>query len=208
MAFGFVRAPGTSRNYINTETGEILSRRQYDKFVDRLGKRNPGLAIDAIRDTERQLEALRASLNRREAQVAAREEIVSERERILELEKQLFRAGRQSSGQRRYNAALEAYVRSQRLRGRRINKLQARSDPAFKQALEDLKGWPNKRRSPAIADDNRVRRNRAMATLGGDVFFRDQYESLYGGRAGGHGVRTRVQPLSPRGRSDTGRKAV
>lgn len=206
MAFGFTREPGTRRNYINAETGERLSRKQYDAFVTRLGKRQPGLATSAIRDTERQLEALRTALNRREAEVAAREELVGERERILALEKQLFRAGRQSSGQRRYNAALEAYLRSQRSRGRRMNKLQARSEPAFKQALSDLKGRPNKKHDPRIADENRYRRQKAMAALGGDTFFRDQYESLYGGRAGGHG--NRIVRLSPRGRSDRGRRAA
>lgn len=207
MAFGFTRAPGTSRNYVNAETGETLSRRQYDKFVDRLGKRNPGLATEAIRDTERMLEQLRDSLNRREAAVAAREELVAERERILQLERQLFRAGRQSAGQRRYNAALEAYVRAQRSRGRRINKLQARAEATFKQALADLKGKPNKKKSPRIADENRFLRQKAMATLGGDVFFRDQYESLYGGRPGGHGA-VRITRMNATGRNASSRRAA
>ena len=203
MAFGFIRLPGTSRRFQNIESGETISYRQYNKHLDRLGARAPALktSIEAIRATEDELARIRASLASREAELQAREALVAERERALELERELFRAGRQSAGQRRYNAALESYVRSARLRGRRINKREARSEPAFRQAMKNLKGRPNPKRNPTIADENRFRRRKALDTLGGDVFFRDQYESLYGNA---HGVRK----LSVRGRSDAGREAV
>lgn len=208
MAFGYTRQPGTRRRFLNTETGEEISYRQYNKVLDRLGERQPALksSVEALRAAERELERIRQSLSAREAQLEARETLLAERERELALERQLFRAGRQNAGQRRYNAALEAYVRAQRSRGRRLNKTEARKEAAFKQAVRDLKGRANPRRNPNIADANRFARQKAMASLGGDVFFRDQYESLYGGRAGGHGMR--VVRMSARGRSDSGRRAA
>lgn len=206
MAFGFVRQPGTRRRFLNTETGEEISYRQYNKVLDRLGARQPALktSVEALRAAENELERIRQSLASRSAQLDARETLLAERERELALERQLFRAERQGRGQRRYNAALEAYTRAQRLRGRpRLTKTQARAEPVFKQALADLKGRANPNRNPNIADANRFARQKALATLGGDAFFRDQYESLYGSRHG-----TRVTRLSARGRSDTGRKAA
>ena len=45
----FRRLPGAARQYQNTETGQILSRRQYDKMQELLGARShfdlPRLAL-------------------------------------------------------------------------------------------------------------------------------------------------------------------
>lgn len=113
--------------------------------------------------------------------------------------------GAQQRGQRRFNTALEAYAAEQRRLGRKVDRRKLKSSPEFKAILADLKGMPNKRGNPAIADENRFNRRKALDRLGGDKVFRDQYESLYGGRPGGHGFRrpaTRSggRPLSRGGR--------
>jgi len=179
MAFGFDRLPGTARNYINRsnpdyEIGQVISRRQFTRYTDRLVEdaseaEESGEGLASIAETDAMLADLADSLARRERQSGEAFQL------------------RQGSGQRRYNAALEAYVSNQRARGRRINKRQAAASPEFKQIMADLK--PSKRLS---RDERRVARSKALDQLGGDQFFRNQYQSLYGGRAGGHG-RTRVR---------------
>lgn len=182
MAFGFQRRPGTSRGYVNTsntegpyEIGQTISRRQYDKYVESLGKRThlPGTA--AIRETERHLEELRRALAREEIEADELFEIRGELERLRGQSN-----GPQARGQRRYNAALEAYVRQKRSQGIRIDKRQARSSAEFKTIMGDIKGRPNKRGNPNIRDQNRFLRKRALDKLGGSNIFREQYDSLYG----------------------------
>lgn len=212
MAFGFTRERGTGRGYVadgsNPEfaAGERLSRRQYDKYTERLGKRThlPGTA--EIRATERMLEQLARDLEREEIDES---EAFQERLELLQrrraIERTSPRRAAQGAGQRRYNAALDAYVKAQRSAGRPIGKRDASRSPEFKQIMADLKGRPNKSRNPAVADDNRYRRQKALAHLGGDRFFRDQYESLYGGRPGGHGA-YRMRGVNNAGRSTGGRR--
>jgi hypothetical protein len=186
MAFGFTRQAGTGRGYVNVSNpdyaiGDRLARRQYDKYIERLGKRTHLPGAEAIRETERLLEQLRVRLDARESELDAREAAVELAERELALEQALFRKGRQNAGQRRYNALLEAYVSEQRRRGNRsVNKLTAKSSPAFKQLVADVKGRANKRNNPIIRDANRFTRMKALDQLGGSNVFREYYEKLYG----------------------------
>lgn len=181
MAFGYKRGPGATRYYVNELTGERISRRQYDKYVRALGKNQP-VAL-AIAETERMLDALRlrlAEVSARENEVARREAELAAREAELALEKQLFRKSRTDKGQRRYNAALDAYVAEQRRLGKRISKIDARKSAEFKSLMKDLKGKKNPKQNPKIADENRFNRMKALDRLGGSQVFREYYEKLYG----------------------------
>lgn len=213
MAFGFAREKGGARGYVNESNpefapGQRLSRRQYDKFTEKLGVRQHGSGVDAIAETERQLEALRASLAQRASALDQREASLELRERELALEKELFRKGRQSAGQRRYNAALDAYVSEKRRQGQTINKIQARRDPEFNAIMRDLKGRANPRGSPNIRDANKEKRLRALDALGGGANFREYYSKLYGSMVRGTTgsqvavrARNRARGLTPRRRA-------
>lgn len=199
MAFGFKRLPGRSRRHINLSAtdsrfalGEEISDRQYRAYLDSLGARGSVPGVRAIRDTERQLEAQRAALAARAAQLAAqgaaldtREADLALRERELALEKQLFRRARTDAGQRRYNTVLDAYVRTKRAHGVKITKIEARKSVEFKAIMGDIRGKPNKRNNPNIADQNLSKRKRALDAIGGGASFREIYELLYG-TADGH----------------------
>jgi hypothetical protein len=208
MAFGFRREAGTGRGYVNVDNplfapGQRLSRRQYDKYVEQIGARThlPGAA--AIRDAERRLEALREALAERSEALDARERELAERELALaEREREgvqtgAYRRERQGAGQRRYNLALDLYVRAQREAGRTIDKRQARSEPAFKAALADIKGQRNPKNNPNIRDRNLFLRKRGFRALGGADQFKEEYEARYGNvrrpaarRANRSGMRT------------------
>lgn len=190
MAFGFHRQAGSGRGYVNDANpdfaiGQRLSRRQYDKYIERIGKRTHLPGAEAIRETERLLEQLRANLAQRAADLDAqaagldlREEQLALREQELAFEQQLFRKGRQSAGQRRYNALLNAYVGEQRRRGVKINKRQAAASAEFKQIVKDVKGRPNKKNNPNIRDQNRFNRMKALDKIGGSNAFREYYKNL------------------------------
>lgn len=191
MAFGFRREPGSGRGYVNVDNplfgiGQRLSRRQYDKYVEQIGARShlPGAA--AIRDAERRIETLRAALEASAEALDAREREITARELALaQMERERAETGvsrreRQGAGQRRYNLALDLYVRQQRAAGRHINKRDARSEPAFKSALADIKGQKNATNNPNIRDRNLFLRRRGFAALGGAQEFKEQYEARYG----------------------------
>jgi hypothetical protein len=185
MAFGFSRQPGNARGYVNENNSEYaighrLSRRQYDKYVKSIGQRKHLPGVEAIRETEKLLEKMRSDLAQRSADLDTREEALALRERELELEQQLFRKGRHSAGQRRYNVMLDAYVANERRKGRTLNKRQAMQEPVFKQAMIDMKGKPNKRHDPNIAARNVAMRRKALETVGGNQVFREYYDSMYG----------------------------
>ena len=185
MAFGFSRQPGAARGYVNEGNsdfaiGHRLSRRQYDKYVEKLGQRHHQPGAEAIRETEKLLEKMRADLVQRSASLDTREAGLELREKELELERQLFRKGRHSAGQRRYNVMLDAYVANERRKGRTLNKRQAMQEPVFKQAMIDMKGKPNKRHDPNVAARNVVMRRNALERVGGAQVFREYYDSMYG----------------------------
>lgn len=184
MAFGYRPLGDTGRHYQNEATGEIITRTRYKRIIDNLLAEHVAeetqLGGDAIRETAQHLADLQDILRRR--QVAARPET----------------QGRQSAGLRRRNALLESYYESERLRGSRKSKAELGRSAEFKQIIDDMKGRPNPRHDPNIKDDNRVRRSKALDQVGGDAFFRRQYEKLYGGRKGGHG------PQRPRRRDSKG----
>lgn len=185
MAFGFRRLAGTKRQYQNEATGEVISRKAYDRHVQALiteyVAEESELGAEAMSATARHLADLEDALRRR--QVATRPETQA----------------RQGAGLRRRNALLEAYYETQQLRGSRATKAELGASPEFKQIIADMKGRPNPRRDPNIRDDNRVRRSDALDRVGGDLFFRKQYEKLFpGGRSGGHG------PNRPRRRDSKG----
>lgn len=183
--FGFKREAGTRRNYINESNpdfavGQRLSRKQYDKYIERRGARTHLPGAEQLRETERLLEQMRANLALRANELDQREASLQLREAELKLEQELFRKGRQNAGQRRFNAMLDAYVSNERRKGRTVSKLKARSEPAFKQVMEDIKGKPNKRRNPNVAAENAIRRRRALDAVGGGATFREFYTGLYG----------------------------
>lgn len=203
MAFGFSRAAGTSRGYVADGSnpvfaaGQRLSRRQYDKYVEQIGQRSHLPGAEAIRATERNLEALREALTARQtaldsqaAELAARELAVAERE-AQAARRGGFLRERQGAGQRRYNLALELYVTREREAGRPVTKRDAAKRAEFKAALADIKGRPNPSRNPNIAADNVAKRRRGFAVLGGADRFKEQYERQYGrvarGRRPGRG---------------------
>lgn len=205
MAFGFRREAGKGRGYVNEGNadfapGQRLSRRQYDNYIEGIGKRQHLPGTEAIRATERQLEQLRENLRQREQNLNTREASLKLREQELELEKLLFRTGRTSAGQRRYNAVLDAYVTEQRRQGRKVTKIEARKSDAFKSILNDIKGRPNKRHNPNIAADNKQRRLRALERIGGGAAFREYYERMYGPTTGTRTLRGATKRNSARGR--------
>jgi hypothetical protein len=191
MAFGFDRMPGTARNYINRTNpvfgvGQILSRKQYDKYVEQLGARTHLPGAEAMRAAEQRLEALRDALDARSGQLeqqarelAEREIALAQREREL-AERGVYRRTRQGAGQRRYNLALDLYVEQERDKGRRLTKRDARTEPAFKAALADIKGWKNPTKNPNVTSVNMARRRKGFAALGGADRFKEAYERLYG----------------------------
>jgi hypothetical protein len=189
VAFGFERKKGSARIYVNVsnpdfEIGQELSRRSYDKYVTSIGRRNPGLATgaNAIREAERQLEALRRSLDMRAHALDLRERDLARREAeaAADLERKLFRAERQSAGQRRYRSVLDAWRDEQARHGRQISKRDAARDPGFRQVLADMKGKPNPRGNPNIRLQNEALRERAAKHLGGWRRFKEIYEGMFG----------------------------
>ncbi len=198
MAFGFARLPGRSRQYVNVSNtdapvpiGETLSRRQYDRYIERLGQRTHLPGTTAIRDAERRLEALRQALldqrenllDQREADIAAREAALAEAERELQARQSAFGNSAQARGQRRYNAALDAYVDERRRQGRPISKRDARSTPEFREIMKDIKGRPNKRGLGSVRDADAAKRRAAFDKLGGGITFKEFYQRLYPQRA-------------------------
>ena len=205
MAFGFRREAGTGRGYVNVDNplfgiGQRLSRRQYDKFVERLGERTHLPGVQAIAAAEQRLDRLRTELEARASELDERERAILEREAALaqvereQAEAGVARRGRQGAGQRRYNLALDLYVRQQRQSGRTINTRQARSEPAFKAALADIKGQANPKGNPNIRDRNLFLRRRGFRALGGAETFKEEYEARYGRispASRGYGARAR-----------------
>lgn len=195
MAFGYRRAPGSSRGYINESDpdgpvpiGGRISRRQFDKRVGQIGKRQSLPGAEAIREALHNLERTAAILDQRAQDlVGEREQLSREQQRLaleqeeLDLEKQLFRRARQDAGQRRYNAVLDLYVKEQRRQGNRgLTKTQARKSEQFKAIMRDIKGKSNPTGNANIKDTNRFQRQKALDQLGGSNRFREQYEQMYG----------------------------
>lgn len=192
MAFGFRRLSGRARNYEAVDAegyapGTVLSRRQYDAYVSRLGRRERLPGFDLIREAERRLEALQARLEaaeraaqsefEREAVTQARE--AARREGAATAQAKLRRS-RQQAGQRRYNSLLKSFREERARQGRPISFREARVNAEFRQIVADMKGKANPKGDPNIADDNRSRRMKALDRLGGDRVFREQYAALYG----------------------------
>jgi hypothetical protein len=196
MAFGFRRSAGTARGYVNETNpdfaiGQRLSRRQYDKYVETLGKRTHLPGVGVLREAQRRLEeigdrlkhlaAQERELTERERALAERARLIEEEEIQLNLRSRANRRARQNAGQRRYNSLLEAYVAEQRRKGdHTLNKRTAAQRPEFKQIVSDVKGKANPRNNPNIRDENRFRRMKALDKLGGSNVFREYYENLYG----------------------------
>lgn len=192
MAFGFRRLPGSRRAYEAVDAegytpGAILSRRQYDAYVARLGRRHHLPGFDQIREAERRLEQIAADLARqeretlsefeREALAQARESAAAERAALATAKR---RRTRQGAGQRLYNTLLKTF-RSERQRiGRPLTYREAQQSAEFRQIVREMKGRPNPQGDPDIADDNRMRRLKALDRLGGSNVFREQYDTAYG----------------------------
>lgn len=195
MAFGFDRERGaTARGYVNVSNPDLpigtrLSRRQYDKYVETIGKREhlPGLhaAAIAIRDAERHLDATRRALAARGAELDARERDILRREAELAKAERDARASvfnrvrSTSAGQRRFNTAIDQFVEKRRSEGQRITRRSASKDPEFKRLLAELKGRPNPKGDPVIGAANKARRQAAVDVLGGWREFEEQYRRRY-----------------------------
>jgi len=98
MAFGWRRLPGSSRNYINDATGEVLSRRQFDKIVEAMGEHRMigGAEHDAFAGKTR---AYRATLKMFRDMRAREGRPLSKREAMRSEEfKQLYRDSRARGG--------------------------------------------------------------------------------------------------------------
>lgn len=204
MAFGFDRERGSGRGYVNTSnkdfgTGARLSRRQYDKYVERLGARRPREAkaelsrkireaSQDIRDAERQLRAIEHRLphlrdnltSGREAQAQAALILAEQRRDIAASE--LLGSERSAKGTRRYHAALDAYIDQQKREGVVVSRREAAKSPAFVEIEKLLKGKPNPRGLESISESNKALRDRAFDRLGGVEQFRDSYGKRYGYR--------------------------
>lgn len=209
MAFGFRRLPGASRRYeaVNAEgyePGAVLSRRQYDAAIERAGKRSHLPGFDQIRAAERRLEALADQLDRsaraqqsefeREAAMQARASAATERARLAEAR---TRRTRQGVGQRRYNALLKAFRAEKKRQGKPASYREAQRSPELRGIVAAMKGKPNPKGDPNIADENRFNRLKALQRLGGDQVFREMYNRFDGGRTQQRGR----QPQGPRIRS-------
>lgn len=196
MAFGFARERGTGRGYVNTANPEFaigarLSRRQYDRYVAGLGKRQglPALseAAQALVRAERELEALRAALG---AQAVPDIASVREAEHAAGRARAVFnRRARTTAGQNRFNVAIRAFRDSEAAHGRALTYAQARADPRFREAVDLLKGKRNPFGDPNIAARNKEGRAWALEMLGGARGFREQYEAMYGARPRGRATR-------------------
>lgn len=192
MAFGFRREPGTGRGYVNEASGARISRRQYDKYVESIGRREhlPGVteAARAMRDAEAAMDRLRrelaargAALDARERELLAREAAVAAGE-ARQRRSVFTRVERQGKGQRRYNTALEAFMSRRKEQGRPVSRREAAKAPEFRAALAEIKGKPNPRGDPTIAAANQARRNAAVEQLGGWREFEEMYRKRHGAR--------------------------
>jgi hypothetical protein len=182
MAFGFTRQLGTSRNYVATgqeafdhgyTPGQALSRRQYDNYVSRLGRRTSIPGFEQIRETERRLEELARDLERR----AALAQSEFEREAIAQarasqqaqreaLGKAARRRQRQQAGQRRYNSFLKLIRDKAGEEGEELTYREAQAQA--KQVARDLDS------------KDQSRREAAAEALGGWDKFRELYAAEYG----------------------------
>lgn len=169
MAFGFKRLPGSSRRYQNIETGEVLSYRQFDKYVKSIGERKYLPPIENLREAARELRNVKNP-----------DETTAKN--LKTIESALNRREKTGAGQRRYNAVLASYVAEQHRQGKPISKRDAKTNTEFKKILDQIKGKPNKRGNPNIAAQNKQARLAAFAQLGGANEFREMYETLYGPR--------------------------
>lgn len=217
MAFGFHRLSGASRRYeaVNAEgyePGAVLSRRQYDAAIERAGRRSHLPGFDQIRAAERRLEALSDELDRsartqqsefeREAAAQARASAAVERARLAEARTRRINQGK---GQRRYNALIKRFRAEKKRQGKPVTYDQARNSVEFREINAAMKGRPNPKGDPNIADANRVSRMKALDRLGGDRAFAEEYARLYGvpqaGTMPGPGGRRYQHVKLPSGRS-------
>ena len=182
MAFGFTRASGTSRNYIATgqtafdagfSRGQAISRRQYDAYVTRLGRRKhlPGYA--QIRDADRALEELVRNLERagRAAQSEFEREAVAQARESAHVQARVLRTAKlrrdkQAAGQRRYNVMVKAL---------RTARAEAGEPLTYRQAQAEMRAIGRDLRSK-----NPARRASAIAAMGGGEAFREAYAAAYG----------------------------
>ena len=196
--FGFVREPGKARGYVadgsnpDYTAGTRLSRRQFDKYVERLGRRTHLPGVQAIRETDRLMERIRRDLEREQVEeTEAFEEQAALLQRRREIEASSPRLARVGAGTRRYKAAISAWRKQQAAMGHPVSYRQAQQSPEFKRVLADLIGAPNKSGNPARAAEIRRKRSAAIDALGGSEFFRREYTARNGGIAGGRPYRLR-----------------
>jgi hypothetical protein len=178
--FGWFREKGTRRSYVGP-TGERLSRRQYDKLVAAAGgRKSKGAITTAARDAAEARVKELASKRRPSKRAVARATV--ERDALRAAHGKHWAA---QAGQRRYNTALELYVRRERRAGRTMSKRTARSSDEFKAIMAAYKPEkPRKRESPdarrARQKRNEARREEALRLLGdrhGEEF-REIYKEL------------------------------
>jgi hypothetical protein len=194
VAFGFVRQAGPSKRYLNPLTGVSLSRRQYAKLTER----ERAAAVAALRQAATDLEsgaadtvadalagaraaqgdALAAARAAQRAAEQAQREAAALRAQGFRPKLSGTRRENADRLQRQYNALLETYVRSQRAKGRKITKSQARRESDFKSAVRMIR---TKRRFGETNMQRQARqqaREYGFAILGGADQFRQTYKTL------------------------------
>lgn len=187
MAFGFRRLSGSSRNYASDATGEIISRRQYDKIAAGVAAK-PAPFAGARVGKGATLAAARAASEARVATLEARSRPGKRALAAAIKERDAARAAQDThharqGGQRAYNAALDLYVRRERERGSRASRRDLRASSEFKDIMAGLKPEKTRRRESPDARRARQRRNarrrdltfRLLGDKSGEEF-REQYD--------------------------------
>jgi hypothetical protein len=181
------RLPGKDRRYINVSdpaypVGHILSRRQYDKHMEKQGKRKKLSPLNVLSWIGDRISDLKHFLTDTFRPAPARERAAQELHSAEQSRASAHRRARQRAGQNVYNHALDAYVRREREAGRPTTKRAARSSPEFRQIMREIK--PRKlSKNPNNAARQRQARQAAYGALGGANDFWATYDKASKARA-------------------------
>lgn len=160
---GFVRAPGTARQYRNVSNpdyapGTVLSRRQFDNATERAGLKRFLATDDMLADTRRRLELLNDSLTL-PIRDAGLEETIAETTRIANRqEAEVKIRTRSQAGSKVYRQARDIFrVRNEEETGKILTAKQADKHPEMRELAKLMKQKPSA--NPNIrAKQNNVRR--------------------------------------------------
>jgi hypothetical protein len=174
MAPGFKRLPGKSRNYINAATGQVLSRRQYDKLVAASTKAAKPAAPGSRGFTKLPGSARRYVDNATGQTISRRQ-----RDNLADALGQRTRkplSPSLSAKQRQYNALLESYVRNRRRQGFPISKSEARKSEDFKRAVRMIRTRRRVGETDMQRDARLEARRMGIEAVGGHQLFQEAYD--------------------------------